>query len=157
MYNTIVKLNDGQFRRKTGVKRKTFETMVQLVTEKENERKKLSGRPSKLSYEDQVLLSLEYLREYRTYFSIAQIYGISESNAYKICKKVEDILIRSKEFRLPNRKEIYESPDIEVVIIDASESAIERPQKNKGNTTQERKRSTRSKPKSSYKAKHERY
>ena len=117
--------------------------MVRLVTKTENERKKLSGRPSKLSYEDQVLLSLEYLREYRTYFSIAQIYNISEANAYKICKKVEDILIRSEEFKLPSRKEVYEAPDIQVVVIDASESAIERPQKNKGNTTQERKRSIR--------------
>lgn len=157
MYTKVSTLNDGQFRRKTGVKRKTFETMVRVVTERENERKKLPGRPSKLSYEDQVLLSLEYLREYRTYFSIAQIYGISEANAYKICKKVENILIRSKEFRLPNRKEIYESPNIEVVIIDASESAIERPQKNKGNTTPERKRSIRSKPKSSYREKQGRY
>lgn len=143
MHTKVSKLNDEQFRRKTGVKRKTFETMVRLVTKTENERKKLSGRPSKLSYEDQVLLSLEYLREYRTYFSIAQIYNISEANAYKICKKVEDILIRSEEFKLPSRKEVYEAPDIQVVVIDASESAIERPQKNKGNTTQERKRSIR--------------
>jgi hypothetical protein len=142
MYTKITTLNDEQFRRKTGVKRKTFETMVRLVTDKETERKKLPGRPSKLSYEDQVLLSLEYLREYRTYFSIAQIYGLSEANAYKICRKVEDILVASKEFKLPNRKEIYESPDIEVVIIDASESAVERPQKSKENTTPERKRNT---------------
>jgi hypothetical protein len=143
VYTRIARLSDEQFRRKTGVKRKTFETMVRLVTEKELERKKLSGRPSKLSYEDQLLLSLEYLREYRTYFSLAQIYGISEANAYKICRRVEDILVKSKEFRLPSRKEVYEAPDIEVVVIDASESAIERPQKNKGNTTPARKRSTR--------------
>jgi hypothetical protein len=120
--------------------------MVRLVTETENERKKLSGRPSKLSYEDQVLMSLEYLREYRTYFSLGHIYGVSEANCYKICTKVEDILIRSKEFKLPNRKEIYEDPDIEVVV-DASQSAIERPTKSKENTTPERKRSTRSKRK----------
>jgi hypothetical protein len=143
MYIKIAKLNDEQFRRKTGVKRKTFDTMVRLVTAEETKRKKIAGRPAKLSYENQVLMSLEYLREYRTYFSIAQIYGISEPNAYKICRKIEDILIRSKEFRLPNRKEVYEAPDIEVVVVDASESAIERPQKNKGNTTRERKRSTR--------------
>jgi len=117
--------------------------MVRLVTKKENERKKLSGRPSKLSYEDQVLMSLEYLREYRTYFSLGHIYGISEANAYKICKKVEDILVRTKEFKLPNRKELYEDPNIEVVVVDASESAIERPKKSKENTTPERKRGTR--------------
>lgn len=86
--------------------------MVALVTQIENDRKKLSGRPQKLSYEDQVLLCLEYLREYRTYFSIAQIYGISEANAYKICKKIEDILIQQKTFRLPNWKEVYEDLDI---------------------------------------------
>jgi hypothetical protein len=147
MYTKISKLSNEQFRRKTGVKRKTFEVMVRLVTEAEKERKKLSGRPSKLSYEDQVLLSLEYLREYRTYFSLGQIYDVSESNTYKICKKVETILVKSKEFKLPNRKEIYESPDIQCVIVDASESAIERPKKSKENTIRERKRSIPSKRK----------
>lgn len=141
MYDKISKLNDAQFRRKTGVKRKTFETMVQLITESEIRRKKLSGRPLKLSYEDQVLLSLEYLREYQTYFSLAQIFGLSESNTYKICKRIEDILVKSKEFRLPNKKEIYENTEIECVVVDASESIIERPKKNKKSTTQARKRS----------------
>jgi hypothetical protein len=143
MYEKISKLNDAQFRRKTGVKRKTFEAMVRLVTESETQRKKISGRPLKLSYEDQVLLSLEYLREYRTYFSLAQIYGISEANTYKICKRVEDILVKSKEFRLPNRKETYEDMEIECVVVDASESVIERPKKNKKSTTPVRKRNTR--------------
>ena len=139
MYLKISKLNNEQFRRKTGVKRTTFETMVRLVIKSELKRKKLSGRPSKLSYEDQVLMSLEYLREYRTYFSLAQIYGISEANAYKICRKIEDILICSQEFKLPNRKEMYEDPNIQVVIIDASESSIERPKKSKETTIQVRK------------------
>lgn len=143
MYDKVSKLNPEQFRRKTGVKRKTFETMVRLVSENESDRKKISGRPSKLSYEDQVLLTLEYLREYRTYFSLAQIYGISEANAYKICKRVENILVRSKEFRLPSRKEIYEDLTIECVIVDASETVIERPKKSKNGTTPERRRNTR--------------
>jgi hypothetical protein len=143
MYNKISKLNDGQFRRKTGVKRATFTAMVRVVTAAETARKKVRGRPLKLSYEDQVLLCLEYLREYRTYFSLGQIYELSEANTYKTCKRVEDILIKSKEFRLPNRKELYEAPDIECVVVDASESAIERPQKNKESTIQARKRSTR--------------
>lgn len=144
MYEKISKLKDAQFRRKTGVKRKTFETMVRLVIESEKKRKKkMTGRPPKLSYEDQVLLSLEYLREYRTYFSLGQIYGISEANTYKICKRIEDILVRSKEFKLPGRKELYEAPDIDCVVVDASESVIERPKKSKKDTTPERKRNTR--------------
>jgi len=117
--------------------------MVRLVSENEADRKKISGRPSKLSYEDQVLLTLEYLREYQTYFSLAQIYGISEANTYKICKRVENILVRSKEFRLPNQKEVYEDLTIECVIVDASETVIERPKKSKNGTIPERKRNTR--------------
>ncbi len=131
--------------------------MVNLVKEVEAQRKKVSGRPLKLSYEDQVLLSLEYLREYRTYFSLGQTYGISESNAFKICRKIEDILVASKEFKLPNKKDIYEDPAIECILVDASESVVERPKKNKENTIQERKRSIPSKHKSLYKKESERF
>ena len=92
MNNKLNKLNDTQFRRKTGVKRNSFNKMVEIVRETEEKRKKILGRPLKLSYEDQVLMALEYLREYRTYFSLAQIYDLSEANCYKICRKVEDIL-----------------------------------------------------------------
>lgn len=146
MYTKVIKLNDEKFRRKTGVKKNTFEVMVSVVKEKEELRKQLSGRPNKLSYEDQVLMTLEYLREYRTYFSIGEIYEVSEATAYKIIKKVEDILIQSKEFRLPSRKEIYEDLAIQVVVVDASESVIERPKKSKENGTLARKRSIPSKP-----------
>ena len=145
MHNKLNKLKDAQFRRKTGVKRNSFNKMVEIVREAEEERKKILGRPLKLSYEDQVLMALEYLREYRTYFSLGQIYDLSEANTYKICRKVEDILIKSKEFKLPNRKEVFEDPNLEVIIVDAVESSIERPKKNKGNTTRERKRSILSK------------
>jgi hypothetical protein len=145
MYRQVNKLKDAQFRRKTGVKRNTFNKMVEIVREIEENRKKILGRPLKLSYEDQVLMALEYLREYRTYFSLGQIYKLSEANTYKICRKVEDILIKSKEFKLPNRKDVYEDPNIEVIVVDAIESSIERPQKNKENTTLERKRGIPSK------------
>lgn len=145
MYKQVNKLNDPQFRRKTGVKRNTFSKLVEIVRAVEEKRKKILGRPLKLNYENQVLMSLEYLREYRTYFSLGQVYGLSEANCYKICRKIEDILISSKEFRLPNRKDVSEDPKIEVIVVDAVESAIERPKKSKGNTTPERKRSIPSK------------
>ncbi|KJV54572.1 DDE superendonuclease family protein [Orientia tsutsugamushi str. Kato PP] len=37
---------------------------------------------NKLNLEEQLLMVLEYLREYPTYFHISQNYGISESSAY---------------------------------------------------------------------------
>ncbi len=123
--------------------------MVTLVTEAEMDRKKLSGRPQKLSYQDQVLMALEYLREYRTYFHVAHDYGISESNAYKIITKVEDILIKSKEFSLPKRSEILTDDTIEVVLVDVAESPIERPKKSKESGTLARKNVTLSRHRSS--------
>jgi hypothetical protein len=44
--------------------------------------------------------------------------------------KVEDVLIRDGSFSLPGRKELLKSDNpIEVILIDASESPIERPKK----------------------------
>ena len=142
MYNKIIKLNDEKFRRKTGVKRKTFETMINIVRKHREQIHKVGGRRMKLCIEDQILLTLEYLREYTTYFSLGEKYDISESNCYKIIKKTEDILIKAKEFKLPNRREIESDISLEIVVVDASESRIERPKKSKGNTTLERKKLT---------------
>ena len=89
MYHTIQKLNNEKFRRKTGVKRKTFEVMVSLIQEKRDLLHKVGGRAMKLGAEEQVLMTLEYLREYVTYFSLGEKYGISESNCYKIITKTD--------------------------------------------------------------------
>ncbi len=43
--------------------------MVRIVRDQEKQKKK-SGRPPKLRIEDQILLTLQYLREYRTYYHI---------------------------------------------------------------------------------------
>jgi hypothetical protein len=90
----------------------------------------VSGRPAKLVVEDQVLLTLEYLREYRTMFHIATSWGISESTVSRIVKRVEDILSRAREFRLPVKRRELLPPDVEVVVVDVVETAVERPKKN---------------------------
>ena len=75
-------------------------------------------------------MTLEYIREYRTYFHISQSYSISESNAYKTVKWVEDTLIKHPDFALPGRKALLKSDmEYEVVLIDASETPIGRPKK----------------------------
>ncbi len=51
--------------------------MVRLVKCKEKQKKK-PGRPSKLIIEDQILLTLQYLREYRTYYHIGQDWKIED-------------------------------------------------------------------------------
>ena len=44
----------------------------------------------KSSIEDKLLIALEYLREYRTYFHLGRSYGVSESACYRACRWVED-------------------------------------------------------------------
>lgn len=119
------------FRRLTGVKKLTFEVMVQILSEAHVTKKARGGRPNKLGIEEMLLMTLEYLREYRTYLHIGQSYGVSESNAYKIIRWVEDNLIKSKTFSLPGRKALLKSDmEYELVLIDATETPIERPKKN---------------------------
>jgi len=131
----LEQLSDAQFRRITGVKRETFYTMIKILKEAEIKKKKRGGRPNKLSIEDRLLMTLEYLREYRTYGHIATSYGLSESNTYEAIKWIENVLIKSKEFRLPGKKAPLKSDlDLEIVLIDVTESPIERPQKNKKNS-----------------------
>ncbi len=134
-YKKLKIKTEEDFKRLTGVHKITFEKMVLEIKTHEEKRKKILGRPLKLSYEDQVLMTLEYLREYRIYYHIANNYEISESNCYKIIKKVEDILVKSKYFKLPSKKEIEKiSDENKIILIDATETQIQRPKKNKNYT-----------------------
>lgn len=134
-YEKVKKLTSKKFKRLCGLKKETFAQMVEIV-ENQEQLKTKTGRPSKLSLENQVLMTLEYLREYRTYFHIAQSWSVNESTAYRIIRKIENILIRSPEFALPGKKQLLKSNhELEVVVIDVTETPIERPQKNKKNTT----------------------
>jgi len=137
-----VKLNrEEDFRRLTGIKRVTFDKMVEILSSAELLLKAAGGKPNKLSIADRLLMTLEYLREYRTYFHISRSYGISESACYRNVRWVEDVLIKDGTFSLPGRKELLKS-DVayEVVLVDATESPIHRPKKNKSISTQAKKR-----------------
>ena len=129
----VLLLSDKVFRRIVGVKKSTFEEMIKILTEEDKIKKSKGGRPSKLSIEEKLLMTLEYLREYRTYAAIAVSYGISESNTYENIKWVEDMFIKCGRFSLPGKKALLNNTDneFEVILIDASESPIERPKKNK--------------------------
>jgi len=129
-YEQIEKLSDEQFRRLTGVKRKTFEVMVESLREADAIERRKGGPKPRLSVEDRLVLTLEYLREYRTLFHIGMHYGLSESQTQRTVRWVEDVLIKDKQFHLPGRKKLLESDQqIEVVLVDCTESPIERPKK----------------------------
>ena len=100
-YDCLKEFKDEEFRRLTGVKRSTFEKMVDILKEAESSKKLLGGRPNRLSIEDQLLMALEYIREYRTYFHVGASYQISESACYRNIRWIEDVLIKHPDFALP--------------------------------------------------------
>ena len=143
-WESIQDLLPEQFRRLTGVKKSTFEQMVKLLQEAHDQKKSRGGRKNKLTVEDMLLMSLEYIREYRTYFHISKSYGLSESNAYKIIRWVENTLIKSKLFSLPGRKALLKNDiNYEVILVDASETPIQRPKKNSAIFTLEKRKGIR--------------
>lgn len=129
-YEEVKGLSADAFRRLTGVKRATFDKMVKILDEADKKKKAKGGRNKKLSIENQLLMALEYIREYRTYFHISQSYGISESSCYKGIRWIEDTLIKHPDFALPGRKALLKSDmEYDIVLIDATETPIERPKK----------------------------
>ena len=133
-FENLINLSGSQFRRITGVKRKTFDRMVEIIEAADKIKKAKGGRPNRLTIGNRILMTLEYLREYRTYLHIAASYGISESNTFGNIRWIENILIKSKEFSLPGKKALLKSDhEFEVVLVDATESPIERPKKSNVN------------------------
>jgi len=117
--------------------------MLKILEEAHVKKKARGGRPNKLKIPAMLLMTLEYLREYRTYLHIATSYGVSESVAFQTIRWVENTLVRCKEFRLPGRKALLKADhEFEIVLIDATESPIERPKKNSANFIQVRKNGT---------------
>ena len=143
LYEKLKKLSAANFKRYCGVDRRTFEKMCELVKEKSTNRFLINGRPSKLMPEDQVLLTLEYWREYRTMFHLGTSWGISESSVSRIIAKVEDLLIASQEFAVPTKRRPDLAAEFEVVVVDVAESPIERPKKNNNDIIRARKNGTR--------------
>ena len=73
-YESLKTLPPRHFRRLTGVKRETFEKMIGVLEEARNNRYRRAGRRGGLILEDKLLMALEYLREYRTYFHLGKSY-----------------------------------------------------------------------------------
>ena len=132
----LLEQNDAGFKRYTGIHKATFNSMLEAMQQYEAAKTK-SGRPSTLSLEEQIVLSLTYWREYRTLYHISMDFGIHESSASRIIRKVEDILVDSGKFELPKKLPSKVDDDINwsVVIVDATETPIERPKKTKETTT----------------------
>ena len=128
-YKQLKFIKPSAFKRKCGVRIETFEQMIEVLRPYLDRTGKRGGQ-AKLSVEDQLLLVLEYWREYRTQFHIATSWGLSESAVCRLIQKVETLLVKSGKFCLPGKKQVYQNAHHwNVLAIDVTESPIERPKK----------------------------
>jgi hypothetical protein len=102
----LKKLCPVDFKRYCGVKPTTFERMVAVLNAYQDQTQHKSGRPHKPGVADQILLTLESWREYRTFFHLGKSRGLHESSGCRIVQRVEEILKKSKTFALPGRKRL---------------------------------------------------
>lgn len=142
-YEKSKTLSSKSFRRIIGIKRKTFEVMTKILSAAYAFKHENGGRPPKLSIENQLMLALEYWRQYITFAELGFNYGVAESTAHDITVWVEDVLIKSGKFSLPGKKALLDDRSLEIVLLDVMESPIERPEKNKSNTTLEKRKNIR--------------
>jgi hypothetical protein len=131
-YEAVKGLKPGQFKRATGVSTRLF---LEMLGEMQSQQGTM-GRPAKLSLADQLMATLMYWREYRTQFHIGQSYGVSEPTVNRVINKVENILVRSGKFNLPSKRKLEQSDlEYQFILLDATETPIERPKKSRNSST----------------------
>ena len=126
--------DETKFARMCGLKKELFDKLVLKVEEQigvHQQAHPLStrGRKPVMSVVNKLLLMLMYYRNYHTYLTISEMFGISEGYANKIFHRMSKLVVKA----LPlGRKRKVGSEEIKAVLIDASEQRIERPQKKQG-------------------------
>jgi len=130
LYDKAMRLNDADFKQIIGVKKQTFALMLAELQNAYNAKHKRRGRHCKLPLEDTLFMSLKYLRQYITQKELAFEFALSEASVCDRIRWVEDTLVASGKFKLPGKKALLEEPDIKLVLVDVTESAVERPKKN---------------------------
>ena len=78
-----------------GVQRSTFEEMLSVLKTAYQRKHAKGGRTPKLSLEDLLMATLQYMREYRTYEQIVADFGIHESNLIRRSQWGEVTLLQS--------------------------------------------------------------
>jgi len=132
------------FKRLYGVKPATFNQMLLILQKEFSAMHKNGGKPPKLTAEDKLYVTLKYLREYRTMDSIAAEYGVCKGTVCLAIQWVEDTLVKDGTFALPGKKALKrKSAVIEYIVVDVTESPINRPKKNQKEYYSGKKNATR--------------
>jgi hypothetical protein len=138
-------LSDKDFKQIIGVKKGVFETMLEVITEAYAAKHNRRGRHSKLTMDEILFMTLRYWRDYPTQLVLAHDFGVGEATVHDWIVWVENVLIRCGKFTVKGKKELLANPNIEIVVLDATESPIQRPKRGRKNGTPARKSDTHSK------------
>ena len=118
-YTTIKNYNDTRFRNITGVSKAAFYAMLAIIEQAYDKKHQNRGRHSKLTRENMLLMTLEYLTEYRTQERIGASYGLAKSRVSETIGWVEKTLLESGLFSLPGKRKLLEAnTDIEIIVVD---------------------------------------
>ena len=119
------------FKRVYGVKPDTFIKMRSILEKEFDQMHKSGGKPPKLTPEDKLYVTLKYLRDYRTMDSIASEYKVCKGTICLSIQWVEDTLVKDGTFALPGKRILKKkSSAIEYIVVDVTESPINRPKNN---------------------------
>lgn len=99
-----MKLDGNKFKRLTGIKKSIATLMVNVLRAAYEAKHVKGGRKAKLAVEEMLMMALEYWRQYVTFFELGAAYGVAESTAHDIVVWVENVLIKSGQFKLPGKK-----------------------------------------------------
>ncbi len=134
--NKILKLKEDDYQTILGVTKHTFDCMLKFLEQAYAEKHKKGGRRlSKLSLSDKLVITLSYYREYRPMRNIAFDWEVSKSIVNDSIHWVEEVLAKSKDFALPSKRKLVKEDAPFVVLMDVTECEIQRPKKNKKDTT----------------------
>lgn len=141
-YEKTKQLKDTDFKQIIGVKRETFAEMAEVLRAEYLKKHEKGGRKPKLTLEEQLIMTLKYLRQYVTQKELAYEFEVGEATVHDTIVWVENTLVKNDKFKLPGKKALLEDDSIEVILVDVTECPIERPKKNNGNTTPAKRKST---------------
>lgn len=129
VYSRIKTDKTSVFVRKTGMTLDKFEELLCLIRkeialEQAENKMRMRGRKSDVTFENQLLICLYYIRDYTTLLKLGDTFGVSESYVCKIHSKMSKYILRV--LKLPS-KSTLKTLDLTQVIVDVTEQAIERP------------------------------
>ena len=104
----IKNLKDDEYQELFGIKKPTFDKMLEILQAKHVELHKKGGRKPKLSVLDKLIIMLTYYRDYRTMNNIAFDYGVVKSTICDTVKWVENVLVKDGSFSLPKKRTLQQ-------------------------------------------------